>query len=388
MNFQLDQISIILLEVSGVLFLIQLFYYLFYFYKPFRYQQKRMKDGNDFSLNAQPPVSVIICSQNESENLRRYLPSILEQDYPKYEVIVVNDGSTDETEEVLGNLEKEYNHLYRTYIPEGAKYLSRKKLAMTVGIKAAKHELLLFTESSCKPVDKNWINSMSKNLSEKKTIVLGFNFFSKSSGLKTKFAAYDNLINGLQFLSLAIYKHPYRGTGRNMAYNKSHFFENKGFSKFMYLHAGADDLFINQITTPDNTVVELNPDSLTRTRLDSFSMWKEMRVSQSATQKYYRRGPVFFWRFESWSRILFWISICCLIIYGLPGIILPSIASGLFLMRLIIQLFVVNKTCKAFGMERFYFTLPLLDFFQPVFDLYIGTIHLLRGKKDYIWKHR
>jgi len=383
-DFNLDFCSIIILSVAGFFLLIQVYYILGYYAKPLRYQKKKIKENN-FPSNAKPPVSIVICSQNESENLKRFLPSILEQDYPLYEVIVVNDGSTDESAEVLGGLENQYKHLYRTYIPEGAKYLSRKKLAMTVGIKAAKYDYLLFTEPTCEPLGNDWLSSMSRNFSENKTVVLGFSPLSKSKGLKTKFAAYDNLINGLQYLSFALKGHPYRGVGRNMGYKKSHFFEQKGHAKFMHLHAGEDDLFINQIATAGNTAVEISKNSLTTMHPDDFGMWKELRLCQSTTQRFYKRGPVAFWRFESYSRILFWLSLICMFIYGWSHLVLPIAAVILFLIRFFTQMLVINKVGKILHVERFYSTLLLFDFFQPIFDLYITICRLTRGKKDYIW---
>ena len=385
-DFNLDIQSIIMLVVAGFFFLIQLYYILVSYTEPLRYQRKKIKENN-FPSNLQLPVSIVICSQNESENLKRFLSSVLEQDYPLYEVIVVNDGSTDESEEVLGNLEKQHKHLYRTYIPEDVKYLSRKKLAMTVGIKAAKYDYLLFTEPSCEPFGKNWLSSMSRNFSEDKTVVLGFSPLSRSKGLKTKFAAYDNLTNGLQYLSLAMKGHPYRGVGRNMGYKKSHFFEHKGYAKFIHLRAGEDDLFINQIATASNTAVEISEDSLNTMNLDNFSMWKELRLRQSSTQRFYKRGPVAFWRFESYSRIFFWLSLVCLFIYGWPNLLLPGAAVGLFLMYFLSKILVINKVGKALCVERFYLCLLLFDFFQPIFDLYITICRLAKGKKDYIWRY-
>ncbi|MDR3062124.1 MAG: hypothetical protein LBU57_08440, partial [Dysgonamonadaceae bacterium] len=146
-------------------------------------------------------------------------------------------------------------------------------------------------------------------------------------------------------------------------------------------------LFINQIATPENTSVEISEESLVQTHLDGFGMWRESRLCLSTTQKYYKRGPVAFWRFESYSKVFFWIAVACLFIHGWPHPLLPAIASGLFLIRFLIQLFVINKTCKLLRVERFYFTLLLFDFFQPFFDVYITVCRLLRGKKDYIWRY-
>jgi cellulose synthase/poly-beta-1,6-N-acetylglucosamine synthase-like glycosyltransferase len=157
--------------VLTVLFALQLLFLLTVYLRPYRYARK---NANKRSVDDLPPVSVIIYAKNESENLRMNLPYLLTQDYPAYQVVVVNDGSTDESEEVLKLLETEHKQLYHTYIPEEAKYLSRRKLALTVGIKAAKYDVLLFTEANCRPLSPNWIKSMASNFVDGKSITLGF----------------------------------------------------------------------------------------------------------------------------------------------------------------------------------------------------------------------
>ena len=384
MDYQLDIIGVIFLSFLAVSFLVQMVYYLMYYTKPIGYQKRKNNRMSD-TINNNPPVSIIICSRNESQNLLHFLPSVLEQDYPQYEVIVVNDGSTDESEVVLNTFEKKYKHLYNTYIPEGSKYLSRKKLAMTVGIKAAKHDIILFTEACCEPITKDWISQMSRHFTEKRSIVLGFSPLANSKSLSTKFAVYNNLIDGLQYLSLAISNHPYRGVGRNMAYKKSLFFGNKGFSKYMHLQFGEDDLFINQVATKENTIVEIASDSLVKTHLESFSMWKEMRLCQATTQQYYKSGSVAFWRLESWSHFIFIVAFVATMVYGISSFLLFITAVLLFLIRMIVQLFVINKAAQKLAVEKFYYTLPLFDIFLLFFNISISFRRLMRGKKDYTW---
>jgi glycosyltransferase involved in cell wall biosynthesis len=94
-----------------------------------------------------PPVSVIVCARNEYNNLQEYLPILLSQDYPNYEVIVVDDSSEDETEFLLERLSHQYAHLYHTFVPRGARVVSSKKLALTIGLKAAHHEHILLTDA-------------------------------------------------------------------------------------------------------------------------------------------------------------------------------------------------------------------------------------------------
>ena len=136
------------------------------------YAEKKKKQEVSFQTE-QPPVSVIICARDEAENLRKFLPFVLQQDYPTYEVIVINDGSTDETGHLLRDLCVEYPHLKSTFVPVGASNVSTKKLGLTLGIKASKYDILLFTDADCMPEDKTWIAKMVRNFSRETDFVLG-----------------------------------------------------------------------------------------------------------------------------------------------------------------------------------------------------------------------
>lgn len=148
--FTFNTFELILLSAAGVLLVIQLFYYLGIYNRIHTRNIADKKNELHFTKEL-PPLSVIICARNESANLRQFLPAILEQDYPQFEVIVINDGSTDESEEVLSTFEEKYQHLYHSFTPESARYISRKKLALTLGIKASKYDWLVFTEANCNP---------------------------------------------------------------------------------------------------------------------------------------------------------------------------------------------------------------------------------------------
>lgn len=384
---EFNKVEIYLGITTAVLFIIQLLYYLVCYAKPFRTWKKILKQSINTN-EPQPPVSIIVYAKNESENLRRFLPVLLEQQYPVYEVIVVNDGSTDESDEILKTFEGKYKHLYHTYIPEDVKYLSRKKLSLTVGIKAAKHDILLFTEANCRPLSNLWIAKMARNFTPGTDIVLGFGAYEKEKGFFNKLVAFDNIINGLQYLSSALCQRPYMGCGRNLAYRKELFFQHKGYYKSLNLHAGDDDLFINQIANKKNTKVELSPESIIMMApYQRFKVWKEMKVSRAATMRYYKGGALTFYRMAAVTRFLFLLSVIALIIAGYMGNSLLIIAGVLlYLLHFLTQAIVFDKSAKLLQQQSLIIWLPLFDLILPIYSLYVRIYRIFRGKNDYTFR--
>ena len=119
-----EQIGLI---ATGILFIIQALYYLCLYNRIYR-RSRSVKRGDTHFTQELPPVSVIICAREEAENLRRNLSAVLEQDYPQFEVVVINDGETDESEDYLTLLEEKYPHLYHSFVPGSSRYISRKAL--------------------------------------------------------------------------------------------------------------------------------------------------------------------------------------------------------------------------------------------------------------------
>lgn len=375
--------------VTGItisLFIILQLYYLITYARPLRVAKAREHTDLSQATNHHPPVSVILYAKNDSANLREHLPSLLSQDYPDYEVIVVNDGFTDDTDEALKIFESQYKHLYHTYLSADVRYASRRKLALTLGIKAAKHEILLFTESTCQPVSECWISSMLSGYTGKDTsIVLGFCRYGDPKGMVQKLIAYDNLLTGLRFLTFALSGSPYTGRGSNLSYRKELFFRHKGYSQSLNLHAGDDDLFINETATKENTAAVFSPDSLTEMKkIERFSAWKEIKTSQVATAQYYKGFAVAFFRLESFSFFLFIASAITAIVVGMLGNWLISALTGLLLLiRFITKAIVFHKSARMLGQKPTTGSLFVLEFIQPIVNTYIHIYRIFRSSKDY-----
>jgi len=251
-----DLITRILLGLFFLSTLAQIGYYLFIYTAISIHKSGRISSRKH-------PVSVIICARNEADNLSRFLPVILDQDYPEFEVIVVNDASTDNTEMVLSEFAEKHENLRYTNIPVNEKFTHGKKLAVTLGIKAARHECLLFTDADCYPAGRDWIRLMAGRFTSEKSIVLGYGRYERRKGLLNRLIRYETLFTAIQYFSMAIRGKPYMGVGRNLAYKKELFFTNKGFASHYHIQSGDDDLFINEVADKNNTAVEFSKESHT-----------------------------------------------------------------------------------------------------------------------------
>ncbi len=378
LTFTKEEIAVITLLF--VFFLVQIFFLIFYYRKPYSYARKREKDPS-LSSSYKSKVSVIIASENEADNLSDNLPLILAQDYPDFEVIVVNNGSTDETDVLLQSLKQNNPNLYHTYLPySNDKAFGRRKLALTIGVKAAKGDVLLFIEPYSKPVSNQWISSLMSEMSEDKDIVLGYSFISKTDKFFNRIARFDNHIFSMQYLSMAIKGKPFTGTYRNIAFRKHLFFENKGFASYLNLENG-EDVFINQIATANNTAVSIFPDSFVETRIERFSLWRKLKKFYSIAKSFFKSSAPSLFCFEAGSRYFFYLIFILACVYSImiQHWVFLGVAILFFLMRLATQLIVINKAAKYFCSGKFYFSLIILDILQPIYNFRFKT----RYRKGY-----
>lgn len=349
-------------------FLIQLFYWLFFYKRPYSYYKK--KGELSVPHEGLPAISVIVTSKNSAEELERNLPFIIEQDYPDFEVIVVNRGSTDDTDMVLKAAEQKYSRLYHTYVPAEAEGINEKKLALTLGIKAAKNDYLLFTEAYCKPSSRNWIKEFGKEFIQGKEVILGFCKLDipKKTSLRG-FMLYDNLVHHLKFLSMAIIGRPFMGIGRNLAYKKELFFKNKGYSSILNLEGGEDDLYINRIAPKKKTGVVVSRESMTETdSVTHFSEWRALKSGYLYSKQYYKGFSSHIFRLETLSKYLFYLLLVCTIILGTVSgnYILLAFALLLFVIRYTIQWRVITQNSRHFDAGKQHINLLFFDIFQPL----------------------
>ncbi|TDD76053.1 glycosyltransferase [Flavobacterium caseinilyticum] len=236
------------------------------------------------------PISVIVCAKNEAENVVNFIPLLAEQNYPDFEIVLIDDASSDTTLAIFEGFEKQYPNIRLVKVENNEAFWGNKKYALTLGIKAAKKEYLLFTDADCYPTSKDWITAMSSQFTMQKTIVLGYGKYEKiPNSFLNKIIRYETLLTAIQYFSWAKIGHPYMGVGRNLAYKKEMFFNVNGFIDHMQIRSGDDDLFVNQAAVAKNTTIAYTPESFTiskpKTRYKDWILQKRRHV---ATANYYK----------------------------------------------------------------------------------------------------
>lgn len=373
LNFSVEEL--ILWCALLISFIVQLVYYLGVY--------KKVGTPKEIAGTTKPePVSVIICARNEADNLNAHLPIILEQEYPHYEVVVVNDCSSDETEDVLKHFSSLYPHLKVTTIKEDEKFTHGKKLAMTVGIKAAKNEWLLFTDGDCMPENRQWIASMQKHFTPENQIVLGYGGYKERKGLLNKLIRFDTFFIALQYLGFAKCKKPYMGVGRNLAYRKSLFIKNRGFASHSHIISGDDDLFVNEAAQGSFTDVEYSIDAHTRSNpKTTLAAWKAQKKRHMSTAGLYKTSHKYLLTVEPLSRILF-VLLCIAVAIISKFWYVPI---GLFLIRLLIQQIIFSKALKILNEKHILALSAIFDLIMPFINLNLYTLNLFTTKNNK-WK--
>ena len=282
--------------------LIQIFYHLYFFNRVGYFKPKEKEHSQ------QHPVSVIVCARDEDENLARNLPGVLVQDYStSHEVIVVNDNSTDDTKYVLQELKKTFKTLHVVELSQEAKHINGKKYPLSIGIKEAKHEVVLLTDADCVPASEHWIRLMQDGYQENTEIVLGYGSYHKRPGLLNKLIRFETFHAGIQYLSYALAGIPYMGVGRNISYKKGLFFRHKGFSSINHIPGGDDDLFVNKAATRHNTEIVLDKDAITLSApKTTWKDWRKQKLRHYTTAKYYKTKHKFLLGLYSFTQFLFY----------------------------------------------------------------------------------
>ena len=353
---------------------LNLLYYFGFFRFAFAASETSRNDKN-------VPVSVIICAKNEAQNLRKFLPEIFSQNHSDFEVVVINDASTDDTLEVLEEFQKHEPKLRIVNVQNNEAFWANKKYALTLGIKKAKKPYLLFTDADCRPETEFWLQEMTAHFETKASIILGYGgYFIKKRSLLNKFIRFETLFTAIQYFSYARWGLPYMGVGRNLAYTSEEFYRQNGFATHLHLRSGDDDLFVNGAANRENIALCFSAMGITRSipkeSLRSWFQQKRRHVSVAANYKKTHRlllGTFYM------SQLLFWIFFFIFIFTDFWAFALLILG-----FRWLVQGTVFYNSGKKFGETDVFWLFPFLEIFLVLGQFAIFSANLI--SKPTHWK--
>lgn len=311
--------------------------------------------NNETTSEFEGSVSVIICARNEESNLRNNLPAILEQDYPDFEVIVVDDRSTDGTSEYLNEMASAHTKLrVLQHRDDDGKW--GKKRALRFGIAHATYERLLLTDADCMPESKQWIRNMAHHFSNS-DLVLGFGAYHKASGFTNKLARYETLQTAMSYFGFADRGLPYMGVGRNMAYSRKLYNASDRFESHLDIPSGDDDLFVSQLKGV-SVSMEMEEGSFTLSEaVDSVGKWYRQKRRHLSTSFYYPPITKFLLALIGFSQLLFYIGLITL-----PFFMSPVAVLTVALVKLFVQALVLIPMARKLKSTELIWLFPLWEF--------------------------
>ncbi|MDB5261357.1 MAG: hypothetical protein JWQ14_638 [Adhaeribacter sp.] len=347
--------------------------YAFYYFIPFYLYKPPVADPGQAAW----PVSVIIAAHNELTNLKRLLPAVLAQDYPHFEVIVVNDRSTDESGAYLESLEKQYKNFRHLTITNADRPENQKKYALSQGVAQARYEYLLLTDADCMPLSNNWIGSMMAGFTAGVAIVLGYSPYRKKRGFLNHLIRFETLLSAIQYLSFSVKGKAYMGVGRNLAYTKTCFNQNNGFKSHINTLGGDDDLFIRDAAPQHKVNIAITKESQTESIPKStYQEWVIQKRRHLSVGRYYKLPDKLRIGIFMVSNIFFYL-ISIFLLFVPDNIILLGI---LFTLRSIVVYFVYVLLAQKIKEPLSVFLLPVLDLVYFINYLMLGASVLILNK--------
>jgi glycosyltransferase involved in cell wall biosynthesis len=351
---------------------ILLSYYLVYFLSLLKHRDAdRLTKGTS--------VSIIISAHNEEANLRKNLPYFLNQDHESYEVVVINDGSWDDTPYLVRDFQKSYSNLKLVDIDKDMKRTAGKKMALTLGIKAATHDRLVFSDADCFPVDRGWLRRMDMALTN--DFVLGYGRYEKRPGFLNRIIRYDTFHAACLYFSKAYKGKAYMGVGRNLAYTRSIYDDSGGFKGHYHIAAGDDDLFVNHNARKGSASIVMDEKSHTISiPKRKFPDWfKQKRRHISVSGAYSKESKRFLGIYHL-GQLLFYTGLTLGLIWGSSWQIMLSF----FLAKTLIQLLISNNIAGRLREKDLLVLLPILEPVSLVLNIAVAiSVKTFKPRK---WK--
>jgi biofilm PGA synthesis N-glycosyltransferase PgaC len=341
-----------------------------YFWIGFLISAKRNKVLISNQSETRDPVSVILTIRNNTEALKKNLPYLTNQNYENFELIIVDDGSSEESFRSLEDFVNEYGDI-KLIRNQTSKREGGKRAAIALGLKKAKGDFILFTDSDCRPASSKWILNMMKGVHSPKTdLVIGISPYLKAKGILNKLIQFETLHSASLMIGFLNLGKPYMGLGRNLLIRKDTLKASSALD-FAPLISGDDDLTVNKIANAGNTTYVSGYDAYVFTENDkSLKEYIHQKRRHFSAGKYYRTSDKFRLGLLAISQAVFLLS-------GLILLLLfpeeSTVVLGIFLFR---SIFVVGKlqlNSKEFSMPIAWCWIFIFDLFLPLYYLVFSS---------------
>lgn len=361
-----------MLYIAAGVLLINLLYYLLFIYF-------------GFSPNPKPetektyPVSLIVCAKNEAENLHKNIPNWLAQSHPNFELVLIDDASTDQTAQVIREYAEKDPRISAVYVKANERFHNSKKYALTLGIKKAQHTRMVFTDADCVPASEDWLTIMSRYFSAEKHLILGYGAYKRKIGLLNALIRFETFITALQYFSYARAGKAYMGVGRNLGYTSVLFEQQSGFASHIHVRSGDDDLFANKAATKENTTYCLDPNAFTlSTPKSSFGAWFAQKRRHISTAHHYKPFQKLSLGLYYLGNLAFWIVLGLLFIFNLQYALIFLAA------RTVLQWMAYFGAARKLNCLDLFLAAPVLELFLILLQLSIFSANLVSPKPS--WK--
>lgn len=323
-------------------------------------------------------VSVLVCAKNEAENLKQFIPELIQQEYSKFEIVLINDGSTDDSLDIMQRFESEFEQVKVVDVKPNDAFWGNKKYPLTLGIKSSTYDFLLFTDADCRPLSSNWIKEMSRHFSNEHSIVLGYGAYKKVKGsLLNMLIRFETVFTAIQYFSYAMMRFPYMGVGRNLAYRKELFFETSGFTRHMQVQSGDDDIFVNDVANATNTAYSFERESFTESMPQTkMSDWIRQKKRHLSASPYYKPKHKLLLGLFYVSQLLFWALAISLIILQIH----PTLIFILLGSRTLVFLLIYGFSAKKLNELGTVILSPFMELFLILMQLFIFISNLTSKK--------
>ena len=296
-------------------------------------------------------------------------------------MVLINDGSWDNTLDVMESFRAKHDNVKIVDVKTIEQFWGNKKYALTLGIKAASHDFLLFTDADCRPKSEYWITEMSKHFSNSKSIILGYGDYERQNSFLNKLIRYETVLTAIQYFSYGNAGMPYMGVGRNLAYRKDVFFNNSGFIKHMNIASGDDDLFINDVATSKNTALCYTANSFTISNPKTeFKDWWKQKRRHISTANYYKLSHKLILGLFYVSQFLFWFLTILLLSFQYQWKTVLILVG----LRFALSYITIGTSAKKLNNSDLILLVPFLELFLVSFQLAIFSVNLISKQKH--WK--